>query len=171
MNCINNKSCQFVLSHINECNLTILVFVKAITSHLILSMSFFRWVVAVWPDAEIKSSPKYSKCCPKLTMHYFTWAVMLFKRAQKVTEHLDYLWKKFFCQSFQNRPIWSHWVVAAASFKIIIERSTVSSFSYFNFIYVSSKISINTNCKHVLNLDLLFKAVTFLVSSSVNWEN
>ena len=49
---------------------------------------------AEWPDAKLKSSPKFSKGCPKSNNCGLTWKVMLFNLAQKFTMHLGYFWKK-----------------------------------------------------------------------------
>ena len=34
----------------------------------------------------------------------FTWRVMYFKKAQKVTKYLGYCWQKIYSQEFKNSP-------------------------------------------------------------------
>ena len=55
----------------------------------------------VWPDSEIKSSPKFSKSCQKLASADITLKV-IFNSAQKVTVHLGYFWKKICSQELSK---------------------------------------------------------------------
>ena len=61
--------------------------------------SYERMRRPVWPDAEIKS---ISKVAQKLIKDDFTRKVMLFKRAQKVTELLGYFWRKICSQELSK---------------------------------------------------------------------
>ena len=53
-------------------------------------------LTTVWPDFEIKSSPIFSKSIPKNCNSRFSWK-WLFRKAQKVTQHLGY-----FCMNINN---------------------------------------------------------------------
>ena len=44
------------------------------------------------PDTELKSSPKFSKKCPKSNHSSLTGGGLLFTLAQKFTMHLGYFW-------------------------------------------------------------------------------
>ena len=61
-----------------------------------------------WPDAELNSSPNYSKSCPKVTHSRLTWKVALFTLAQKFIILLGYFDTTLTLKTFKNRPIWPH---------------------------------------------------------------
>ena len=70
-------------------------------------------VQAVWPDARIKSSPIFSKSCPKSAIISFVWKWRFCKVAQKVDEKfLGYFCKKI---CFQHLLKWFNLVTLHAS--------------------------------------------------------
>ena len=61
--------------------------------------------MSVWPDVEIKSTPNFSKKCPKSSQSSFKLEVMLFKKAQIVFKHLDYFFGIILSpRNFQKSP-------------------------------------------------------------------
>ena len=75
----------------------------------------------VWPDAEIKSGPIFSKFAQNVAKSVFISKGTFFKIAQKWLHIWATFETKYFTQNLENRPIWSHW----SSVPILHESSLV----------------------------------------------
>ena len=85
-----------------------------------------RGRLAVWPDDEIKSSPNYSRSCPKCFQCSFCMKSDVFNIAQKS----QYIWATFVIKhlpwTFKNRPIWSHCLLVTNA-RLLLQRSEFNS--------------------------------------------
>ena len=61
-------------------------------------------LLAVWPDVGIKSSPIFSKSCPKSTQCSFCIRVRFFEITQKVANHLASFACNFVAKNFKKLP-------------------------------------------------------------------
>ena len=64
---------------------------------------------SVWPDIEIKSSPSFSKSCPKSSLTSLTekqWFSQMSKKSSNIWATLVI---KFVTKNVKNRPFRSHW--------------------------------------------------------------
>ena len=59
---------------------------------------------AEWPDDELKSSPKFSKSCPKINHSGLTWNVLLFGRAQNTQCIWATIDRNLVTKKFQKLP-------------------------------------------------------------------
>ena len=60
----------------------------------ILMGNFSTWGVRVWPDIEIKSSPKFSRSCQKVALAVLTEILLFFQNSPNCCHHLGYFCKK-----------------------------------------------------------------------------
>ena len=91
---------------------------------------------SVWPDAEIKSSPSFSKCCPKIALP--VW-----------------LYKQWFSQLANKSPnIWATWVSKFAAKKLQKSPNLVT----LEVIYISPKlINLKAVCYNAWTFTKLWK--------------
>ena len=68
------------------------------------NLTYTGYENSVWPDVEIKSSPNFSKLCPKSSHFTYYWKMMLFKQALKVAIHLGNFHKWVCLQNFEKSP-------------------------------------------------------------------
>ena len=78
---------------------------------------------AEWPDDKLKSSPNYSKSCPKSSHNSLTLKMLLFTLAQKFTMHLGFFWWKPCHQELSK----SHNLVTLMSHELLPSLTVLSS--------------------------------------------
>ena len=94
---INNLA---IWSHCSGVLCTSLKWSNLLNTKWLSSVKKFWPIETVWPEVEIKSSPSFSKSCPKSSNSCFYWRIMLSTVAQKVIINFSYSLKN----TFQKLP-------------------------------------------------------------------